>query len=101
MYPITFDATAARPVAPSHEAVRQSSDYLWTLAGMATGALSGAMTGVVGSVIWFMVFPSATGTFIGIPLFLATVVAATLGALGVLIVGGSSCRDEDAPSRWT
>ena len=100
MHSITLDTTVARRTAPSRRVTgwNESSDFMWALLGIGLGALSGALTGLAGIVIWSVVHPSPAGTFVGLPLILGAVVAPVWGGLSIRLVGGASPAGPDVPS---
>ena len=92
MQTIAYNQTDAYSLAPSATtpARSNSTDRVWILVGVAIGALSGGVIGIVGIMLW-SVFG---GPALGIPLILGGVVAPLLGSFSILMVGASGASPQ-------
>ena len=70
------------------------TDGVWIMLGAAIGAVSGALIGGIGVVVWSLVGGSA----LGIPLILGGVVAPLLGSFAILMLGASNASPESERS---
>jgi hypothetical protein len=69
---------------------RDAASVLWIAGGAAIGAVSGAIIGLMGIVIWSAVSVAPFTTFLGAPLVLGTGIPAVVGGMGVLIAGAAA-----------
>ena len=69
---------------------RDPARVLWMIGGAAVGAVSGAIVGLLGVVMWSAVSVAPFPTFLGAPLVLGTGIPAVLGGVGVLIAASSA-----------
>ena len=96
MQTFPFEQIAEHPFGSSatRSATSNPSDGVWIMLGATIGAVSGALIGVIGVMLWSRFGGSAQG----IPLILGGIVAPLLGSFAILMLGASTASPESERS---